>query len=306
MKLSVVTTLYYSAPYVDEFYKRIKKSISSVTSDYELIFVNDGSPDEAAQKVLDLYRQDDCIVLVDLARNYGHHKAMMTGLRHCQGDMIFLIDIDLEEPPELLELFWKEWQVQPTLDVVYGVQEFRKGGWFERVSGQVYYKILSFLSHIDYPPNSLVARLMTKRYVENATSFPEKELELWGIFSIIGFDQKAIKIKKGHKGSTTYSLYKKVKLALETLISFSNRPLLLISLLGLLITSGSFLGVIFVLIQKIAGDVGIPGWTTIVISIWLVGGLVILCLGIIGLYLSKMFSEIKNRPLTIVKKLYRK
>ena len=128
MKLSIVTTLYKSSPYIDEFYVRISKEAQKITNDYEIIFVDDGSPDDSLLKVVALYERDSRVKVVELSRNFGHHKAIMTGLSCAKGDFVFLIDSDLEEAPELLGSFWNELQKEDDLDVVYGVQEKRKGG----------------------------------------------------------------------------------------------------------------------------------------------------------------------------------
>src|SRR5450432_2620019 len=131
MRLSVVSTLYMSAPYVLEFHRRISSAAARITSDYEIIFVNDGSPDNSQALAIQLCKDDRRVTLIELSRNFGHHKAMMTGLAHADGDLVFLIDSDLEEKPELLVTF-NETMISKDVDVVFGVQEARKGGWFER------------------------------------------------------------------------------------------------------------------------------------------------------------------------------
>ena len=138
MKLSVVTTLYNSSNYIYEFYDRISEKARAITSNYEIIFVDDGSHDDSLQKALQLHENDVKVRVVELSRNFGHHKAIMTGLSYAKGDYVFLIDSDLEEDPELLSEFWKERTEDVNVDVVYGVQEKRKGGWFERWSGKLY------------------------------------------------------------------------------------------------------------------------------------------------------------------------
>lgn len=144
MKLSIVTTLYYSAPYIEEFYKRIKTSIAKLNiTDYEIIFVDDGSPDNSLEVAKSIIAIDQNVSVIDLSRNFGHHKAIMTGLTHAKGDYIFLIDVDLEEEPELLELFWKE-NDNDDVDVVYGIQRKRKGKIFEKISGFQFFIIFNF------------------------------------------------------------------------------------------------------------------------------------------------------------------
>jgi putative glycosyltransferase len=305
MKISVVTTLYKSEFYVAEFYERCVRTVKKITDDYEIIFVNDGSPDQALQKVLDLQAQDGNIVAVDLSRNFGHHRAIMTGLQHADGDFVFLIDSDLEEEPEILQRYFEEIEQDKSVDVVYGVQEKRKGGAFERLSGQAWYFFFSFLSDIDYPVNSLTARLMSRRYVEAVKEFPERELEIWGVFVLAGFSQKTVIIPKGNKGETSYTLTRKLKVAVNSITSFSSKPLIALFVIGMVMTFISFIFILYLLFQKFVQGGVVEGWTGTLVSIWFIGGLIIFSLGIIGIYISKMFLEIKARPLTIVRKIYR-
>jgi putative glycosyltransferase len=304
MKLSVVTTLFYSEDYVQEFYARVQVCASKFTSDFEIIFVNDGSPDKSLQRVLDLQKADPRITAVDLSRNFGHHKAMMTGLRIARGDYVFLIDSDLEEDPELLETYWGVMQLDAAIDVVYGVQARRKGGWFERLSGALFYKLFGLLTDLNYPHNSLTARLMKANYVREVTNFSEREFDIWGIFVLAGYNQHPVTVSKGNKGRTTYSLYRKLKMAIEMITSCSDRPLYYIFFVGCLISFFSLLHVAYVVFNKYYYAIEENGWASTIASIWLVGGIIILLQGITGIYLSKMFLEIKNRPYGIIRRLY--
>jgi putative glycosyltransferase len=305
MKVSIVATLFHSQDYINEFYERSLNSMTDLFSDYEFVFVNDGSPDHALQKALEIKAKDNNITIVDLSRNFGHHKAMMTGLQFAHGDYVYLIDIDLEEDPELIREFWKEFEMEKNLDVVYGIQIKRKGKFFERISGKVYYKLVSFLTNIDYPADTLTARLMSKRYVDNLLKYKEKELDIWGIFALTGFKQKGIPVTKRNKGSSTYTFKKKVKHALDSVTSLSSKPLYYIFIIGFMITLFSVINIIFILFRKIIGRTDVEGWSSILASIWLLGGLIMFTLGIIGIYLSKIFLEIKNRPITVIRDVYK-
>jgi putative glycosyltransferase len=306
MKISVVTTLYYSEKYIREFYSCVVESVKKISPDYEIIFVNDGSPDYSLNVVLELQKSDKNIVVIDLSRNFGHHRAIMTGLNHASGDYVFLIDSDLEEKPELVNLYWDEMQNSEGVDVVYGIQDRRKGGFFERVSGRIWYFLFSFLSDIDYPSDSLTARLMTKKYVENVICYNEKELEIWGIFVLTGFNQKTITVSKGSKGISTYTLRRKLALVIDSVTSFSSKPLTYIFVLGLVMTFISGIYIIYLISMRYLYNEIPPGWSSTLVSLWFIGGLLIFCIGIIGVYLSKMFLEIKNRPLTIIRNIYKR
>ncbi|MBC8109423.1 MAG: glycosyltransferase family 2 protein [Verrucomicrobia bacterium] len=172
MKISLVSTLYYSEKYLSEFYNRTKKTLQELQlTDYELILVNDGSPDTVLSMALDLVKTDEHLKIIDLSRNFGHHKAIRAGLEYASGDLIFLIDADLEEDPEILSLYLKTWLAEPEFDVIYGVQIHRKGKWFERSSGSIFYAVLHQLTEVDYPADQLTARLMTRRYVNSVLQF---------------------------------------------------------------------------------------------------------------------------------------
>lgn len=305
MELSVVTTMYYSQNYLREFYNRTLSVIRELNLSYEFIFVDDGSPDDSLITALSLQNSDSNIKVVELSRNFGHQRAIMTGLQYASGRYIFLIDCDLEESPELLRDFWKEILRLKDTDVVYGVQIKRKGGWFEKISGRIFYKVLSALSPVDYPADTLTARVMTRVYINSILKFQEKEIDLWGVFALAGFNQRAIPVIKGHKGVSTYTLKKKLKRALEIITSFSHRPLYLTFILGIVSFIIASINIGIIIYKKYTG-VDVEGWASILASIWIIGGMIFLVLGIFGVYLSKMFLEIKNRPLTIVRNVYSK
>lgn len=306
MKISVITTLYHSAPYVDAFYEQAAAVLARLPVACEFVFVNDGSPDQSLAMALALQQNDRRVVVVDLSRNFGHHRALMTGLQVATGDYVFLIDCDLEESPALLEVFWREINAHPGTDVVYGVQESRKGDWFERLTGRLWYHFFSWLSDIDYPVDSLTARLMTRAYVEAVLQHRERELEIWGIFVLAGFTQRKLAVKKGSKGTSTYTFGRKLRMAVDSITSFSSKPLVYIFLLGLVITMAAGAVIVYLLLVRLLYKEVVEGWTSTLISVWFLGGIILFALGIIGLYLSKMFLEIKSRPLTIIRRIYRR
>lgn len=306
MKISIVTTLFYSQNYLREFYEKCLLAVKKIGFPYEFILVDDGSPDKSLEVAIGLQQMDNNIRVIELSRNFGHQRAIMTGLQHASGDYVFLIDCDLEEDPELLSKFWERIQSEPNLDVVYGVQERRKGGWFERLSGRLFYALISKLSRVEYPADTLTARLMTRRYVDVIVSFSETELDLWGIFAIVGFRQDRYKAIKKHKGTSTFTLTKKISHAVEVISSFTHRPLYLTFAFGMLCFSVALVNVGVIVYKKFFLQVDIEGWASILASVWLIGGMIFFVLGIFGVYLSKMFLEIKNRPLTIIKKIHKR
>ncbi len=194
MKLSVVATLYQSSPYLTEFYERASAAARQlVGDDYEIVLVNDGSPDDSLDRAVQLSRKDSHVVVVDLSRNFGHHKAMMTGLSHALGEKVFLIDSDLEESPEWLMEFNAKLEADASLDVVFGFQENRKGNSFERLSGAMFWSLINRLSGLSLKANVVTARLMSRRYVETLLRHEEREVFMAGLWQIAGYNQCAVR-----------------------------------------------------------------------------------------------------------------
>ena len=305
MQLSIVTTLYHSANYLPQFHRRIRETAQQITDDYELILVNDGSPDDSLAIALSLQQHDPHLVIVDLARNFGHHPAGLAGLAIARGDFVFMIDSDLEEPPECLLEFWHDLQRQPDIDVLYGVQRQRAGNtWAARLGGGFYW-LFNALSDIALPHNLLTVRLMRRRFVEAILQCPEKNLFLAGIMAWAGFTQQAKPVVKTPKQTSTYTFGKRCALLLTSLTTFSSNPLRGIIVLGMVL-----LGFVTLLTLWL-------GWRALrsgedsawMMALWGLNALLLcvllVALGIVGLYLANVYDEVKNRPRVLIKHIYR-
>lgn len=306
MKLSIVATLYQSAQYIEEFCRRAGAAARQLDDDdYEIVLVNDGSPDDSLARAIRLTKFDSHVVVVDLSRNFGHHKAMMTGLSHTQGEQVFLIDSDLEEEPEWLLSFSAQME-RDRCDVVYGIQEQRKGRLFERWSGQWFYRLFRVLTGLTLPENIVTARLMTRRYVDALLRHDEREIFLAGLWHITGFDQRPQTIKKHGTSETTYTFRRKMTIFVNSVTSFSNAPLRAIFYIGVTVSllAGGYTS--YIIINWLFFATPLGGWTSVMASIWLLGGAIISFIGVIGIYLSKIFMETKRRPYTIVRQIYGK
>lgn len=305
MKLSIVTTLYRSEQYVNEFYELISSNANKITNDYEIVFVNDGSPDNSVERVLEIRKKDNKVKLIDLSRNFGHHYAIMAGLNFALGEYIYLTDCDLEVSPETIIAF-NDKIVQQKIDVVYGFQETRKGRFIEKQGGGLFWKMINKLGNLDIPKNVVTERLMSRRYVENLISLGDRNLFLAGMMSWTGFSQLGVPVlKMQRKGNSTYSAMKRIKLATEAITSFSVVPLKMMFNLGILITLASILGIVFIVIRKlIFPEQILIGYTSLMIMIMLALGILVCALGIIGMYISKIFIQTQNRPLYIIKNIY--
>jgi putative glycosyltransferase len=303
MKLSIVTTLYRSASHIREFYERATRAGSALTADYEILFVNDGSPDDSLERVLQLYDRDAHVRVIDLSRNFGHHKSMMTGLEHARGDLVFLIDVDLEEDPSWLGDFHAT-MVQSGGDVVYGVQATREGSAFDRLTAGLFYRMFNAMLDDPIPENILTARLMTRRYVASLVQHRDREVSFAALGVLAGFKQVPIDVRKNARRESTYTIRHRVAVFVNALTSFSSRPLVYIFYLGCAIMFVSGLYGAFLIWRALRGEVGVPGWPSLIVSIWFLGGVTVFCIGVIGIYLSKVFTETKDRPYTIVRALH--
>jgi putative glycosyltransferase len=303
MKLSIVTTLYRSASHIQEFYERATRAAASLTPDYEIVFVNDGSPDDSLERVLRLYERDAHVRVVDLSRNFGHHKSMMTGLEHARGDLVFLLDVDLEENPAWLSDFHAV-MVRSGADVVYGVQTNREGGVFDRLTAGLFYRMFNAMLDNPIPENILTARLMTRRYVASLVQHRDREVAFAALGVLAGFTQVPIDVRKDVRRESTYTIGHRVAVFVNALTSFSSRPLVYIFYLGCAIMLVSGLYGAFLIWRALRGEVGVPGWASLIVSVWFLGGVTVFCIGLIGIYLSKVFTETKDRPYTIVRALH--
>lgn len=304
MKLSVVATLYQSASYIEEFCRRASDAAQAlVGDDYEIVLVNDGSPDDSLEIAVRLAEVDHHMRVVDLSRNFGHHKAMMTGLAQASGEKVFLLDSDLEEAPEWLAMFAGQ-MAEQRADVVYGVQAARKGGAFERWSGRWFYGLFKSVTGLDLPENIVTARLMTRRYVDALLRHEEREVFLAGLWHITGFTQSPCTVCKLSSSDTTYTFRRKMSLLVNSVTSFSNAPLVAIFYIGIAIFGFSALYAGWLVFSWIFLAKPLSGWTSVMASIWLLGGMIISFIGVLGIYLSKIFSETKQRPYTIIRQVY--
>ena len=304
MKLSIVTTLYKSAPYIEEFHRRASAAARGITDDYEVVMVDDGSPDDSLAIACAIAKADSHVRVVELSRNFGHHKALMTGLDHSRGELCFLIDSDLEEDPTLLGSFIDKMQ-STDCDVVYGFQQHRKGGVFESAGGRLAWYWIKKLYSIDVPLNQCTVRVMRREYVDALRLHRESNTVIGGLWVITGFRQIGVPIAKGHRKETAYSPFMRLSTLVNGVTSFSTVPLKLMVMFGMMTSLIAFAFGIFVVLEKLIYNTA-AGWASLIASIWFMGGLIVFCLGVIGIYVSRIFVETKNRPYVIVRRVHQR
>lgn len=303
MKISIVTSLFQSSQFIKLFYDEYIFQLKKLDLEYEFIFVDDGSLDNSISTVLELKEFDKNITLISLTRNFGQYPAIFAGLNYANGDYIYVCDIDMEDPVSVFEKMYIKLKLNSDIDLVYSFFDKRKGGFKRGFLGAVFYIFFNSLSEIKIAQNQSWQRMMTKRFLKSLLVFQENETIPSGLFTLTGYKSEGIKIDRIYKGFTSYTLTKRLKAAFNGLISFSSKPLIMISKLGFLITLFSILFMIYILYKKIFVVDFQAGWLSLIISIWLVGGIIIFSIGIIGLYLSKIFNQVKSRPLFLIKEI---
>lgn len=305
-QISIVATMYRSRVFLERFLAECLQALGELQcTAFEMVLVNDGSPDDSLAYAIERRKDIPQLVVVDLSRNFGHHYAIQAGLSHARGDLIFLIDCDLEVSPLVLSEFKRKLDASGS-DMVYGYQEARKGGLLEKVSGGFFYKAFNFLSDIKIPENLLTERLMTRRYVEALLQLGDRNLFLGGMMTWTGYLQLGLPVKKlQREGRSTYTLLHRIGLMVNAVSSFSAQPLVWMFNIGLTITGLSFLYVFYLVLRKVIYDDALLGFTSMVALTTLSLGIMTTGLGIIGIYLGKVFAQVQNRPNYIIKDVHR-
>lgn len=303
-KLSAVIACYRDAPAIPIMYERLIAVFQKIGVDYEIIFVNDCSPDNAAEVLTNLAAQDKKVIVINHTRNFGSQSAFTSGMKIASGDAVILLDGDLQDPPELIESFFQKWQ--EGYDVVYGERLKRQGKLFLRVAYKAFYRMFRITSYLDVPLNAGDFSLLDRRVVDALNSLPENNRFLRGLRAWVGFRQTGVSYVRPERmfGRTTNSILKNLGWARKAIISFSYVPLDLITWIALIVVGLSFLAIVFQLVMRIFFSQFVPsGFTTLIILILFIGGVQLLSLSIIGAYLSHIYDETKRRPPYIVESI---
>lgn len=304
--ISIVSTMYRSRPFLEDFLAECLTALQALScNDFEIVLVNDGSPDDSVAYALQRRQDIPQLVVVDLSRNFGHHHAVQAGLRFARGSQVFLIDCDLEVRPAVLSDFVAK-RLETGADLVYGYQLARKGGLFERVSGAVFWRGINALSDVRIPENVTTERIMSRRFVNALLQLGDYNLFLGGMMSWTGFLQVGIPVAKAQReGRSSYTLARRLQLMVNAVSSFSSKPLTWLFNTGMLITFASFSYVLYLIFRKFAFGDTLLGFTSMMGLMAMSLGVTTTALGLVGIYLGKIFNQVQNRPTYIVKDLYR-
>ncbi len=305
MKLSLVVPCYNEEGNVEKFYSEVKRVFDGCVEDYEFVFVNDGSKDETYHKLKKLYEEhkESQIQVLSFSRNFGKEAAIYAGLNSVKGDLVCLIDADLQQRPEVVLRMLDVMQKNEEIDCVTAYQDERKEGRLMTAMKSAFYKIINGIADVPFVNGASDFRLMKRKMVDAVIEMGEYHRFSKGIFSFVGFNTEYIPytVEERESGESKWGFRKLFKYAIEGIVSFTTFPLKLSTYIGLFSSFASIIYLIVVVIQKLAFGINVPGYATIVVLVLLLGGLQLFCLGLLGEYLSKIYVQVKNRPIYILK-----
>jgi dolichol-phosphate mannosyltransferase len=301
---SVVVPAYNEEEVISESYRRLTAVMQTMDGPYELIFVNDGSRDRTAQIIAEIIKSDPCVRLIDFSRNFGHMPAITAGMEYARGDAVIIIDADLQDPPEVLPEMAKLWR--GGYDVVYGRRVERKGeSAFKEWTAKVFYRFINSMSSVALPVDTGEFRLMDRKVCDAVNRLGEKHRYMRGLVSWVGFKQTPYDYVRVERfaGTTKYPLKKMLAFAMDAITAFSYKPLKLATTLGFVISLFSFAYMLYALWQRLFTDTTVTGWASTVGLIMFTQGIVLMILGLMGEYIGRIFEEIKNRPVYLVREV---
>ena len=304
--ISIVVPCHNEELVVAELHSRLRSTMMTLPNfDFEILFVDDGSRDSTREIIQNLVELNSDVKLIVLSRNFGHQLAVSAGIDYSNGDAIVLIDADLQDPPEVITSMVEKWT--QGADVVYGVRTKRKGeSLLKKITAKYFYRLLRVLSGTDIPADTGDFRLISRRVADVLKDMPERDRFLRGMVSWTGFNQVGLPYERDARfaGKTKYSMKKMITFAADAIFSFSTAPLRLAILLGLLTSLLAFAGIVSAVYGRLFTDQWVEGWTFTIITIFFMGGIQLVTIGILGEYLGRLYLSSKARPLYVVKQTF--
>ena len=302
IRYSFVIPVFNERETLPELHRRLSDVIGQLDGEAELLFVDDCSWDGSYDLLTELGSRDPRVRVIRFARNFGHQVAITAGLDHAAGDAVIVMDADLQDPPEVVPDLVARWQ--EGYEVVYAVRERRSGeSWFKRATAAWFYRILRRIAHVDMPLDAGDFRLVDRRAVDVFRSMRERARYVRGMFSWVGFRQIGVPYARSERfaGEPKYSYRKSLTLAVDGLVSFSNAPLRAALVAGFAFSALAFLLGVFALVAKLAGAFVVPGWASILVVVSFLGGVQLTLMGMLGLYVGRIYEEVKERPIYVVR-----
>ena len=301
MEISVIVPSFNEEKNVPLIYERLTSTLSQISDDYEIIFVNDCSKDNTLEVIKQLSKKDSHVKYISFSRNFGHQIAVSAGLDLCKGEAVVIIDADLQDPPELILEMYKKYK--EGYKVVYAKRKSREGEtWFKKITAKLFYRFLAAMTSIEIPVDVGDFRLIDKVVVKHLKNMPEKSKYLRGQISWIGYKQTFVEYHRDARlyGKTNYPLKKMIRLAFDGITAFSDKPLKMASAIGIISAIISLLAIIYALLSHFIFDSAVSGWTSLIISVLFIGGVQLITIGIIGEYIARINNDVRNRPLYII------
>ena len=300
MDLSIVSPVYMGEKMLDELVRRIHEAVRPLTSNYEIVLVNDCSPDSSWKKITEICAKDKLVKGINLSRNFGQPYAITAGLSYAQGDYVAVIDCDLQNKPEDLPAMYRK--ALEGFDVVSARRVVREDTFLKRMSSAIFHKVYDFLSGFETDKAVAEFGIYSRKIVNVYCSIPEYSRSFVELIHTLGFKKATVDVLHDHRleGKSSYNLYRLLKLSFNSIISNSNRPLYLAVTLGLIMSLLSFMMAIYNIFAKFIGLNEVEGYTSTIFSIWFVGGILLFMMGVVGLYVGKIFDQVKGRPFFIV------
>lgn len=301
MEISAIIPSYNEQDNVGIMYERMTKTLSKISPDYEIIYINDCSKDQTLLRIKELAAKDTHVKYLSFSRNFGHQIAVSAGLDYCSGKAVVIIDGDLQDPPELIEQMYEKYK--EGYKVVYARRTSREGEtWFKKATAKIFYRLLASMTSIDIPVDVGDFRLIDQVIVKHLRNMPEKSKYIRGQISWIGYKQTFVNYHRDARiyGKTNYPLKKMLRFALDGITAFSDKPLKIASGLGIVAAIVSLLALVYALVAHFCFNSTITGWTSLILSVLFIGGVQLITIGIIGEYIARINNDVRNRPLYIL------
>ena len=300
--ISVVVPVYKAENCLDELYRRLAQALEPISPNFEIVLVEDCGGDRSWEVIERLAGQDARVRGIQFSRNFGQHYGITAGLDHCSGDWVVVMDCDLQDRPEEIPRLYAK--AQEGFDVVLARRGTRRDPLFKRAASWLFYKMFSYLADIDYDAQTGNFRILSRKVAKNLCAMREQLRFFGGMVQWMGFPTASIEVEHAerHEGKSTYTFGKLWKLAAETIIAYSDKPLRMAVRFGFLMALLAFCYGLYILALSTFYEAPIMGWSSLIVSLYFIGGIIISILGIIGIYLGKTFDESKKRPLYIVRR----
>ena len=298
---SVVIPVFDEEENIEVLHRRLSKVLGNLCEEYEIIFVDDGSTDDSLKIMRKLRETDPGVKIISFSRNFGHQIAITAGTDYASGSAVIVMDADLQDPPEVIPKLVEKWK--EGYDTVYAIRESRKDPILKRTIAFVFYRLFKRMSDVDIPVDAGDFRLMSRRVVDILKTMPERNRYLRGLASWVGFNQAKVMYARDerHRGERKYTLWQSTKLAFDGITSFSRFPLELATQLGLVVSLVGFLYTAIIIILALVFGRVVPGWTTLMAAVLFLGGVQLIVVGIIAEYIGRIYVEVQQRPLYLIK-----